>query len=1691
MENLENKNYVDITIRKIFDMKMNQGHEMRKAFIDEVKFILQQSEFLKTFYFLKGTRVYVVDITSKKADELDFTKGKDVVYIGGNANMEYLLIVFKNGNIYAVDSNHNIKHIKNFLLNSLFIDKKGKGDSITMENFKLFASAPLDKIIIANDNIIAFWQKNDLIPGGGKGKKAKLNVEELNGTFYNISLENEKKSIISSSPGKGDYFESLTAIFNNNYFLGSYGRILYMIMTPTEYTNSYKVTFIDYLFKYENTNKIKQNLVHSTESSNEYVKNIEKRIVYSYINFMIKEPKDRRQFNNEKDRLILRFNQSGTACAIAINSQHNFHTTLMFLMTETYRITSQKMFPIYSKLRPGFMEDDSMVWIEDIDWVCNDLFTVVLFSQGYFCILNINFQVISFIENSGSYIDSSVEKISCPYHFNNPKLTNLDRLQLSSSKKRNDYFVINSSNYSICYQVNYKSYENKLILPSNQYSFDEFLYITKYFQLHYSDAENHGLFDNIHNFIVSWLKDLYNNENEKNVPSETISQIFNIFVKFIKIFRSINQSHETNLTIVSYLIGISNDFFYYLINYREIWLAFMFVNICENYLLKSLKLKIPRSKLCEEQMQKGQISYLAVNPYFIQNPSLKCYNRLVNKMFHSKMRLLIIFISLIEFRNNQGLTINVLHFVLAKLCLEKMKKHNLLDDIQLIVKSIIRNYKYLKSENAKVGNEEYILNSLTMNFRYELFGNYTFNRQSRDDIKFEFLNDFFPLEELQTFNEVNEMYCRGEDELLINEYNYINNMGVVQKWILFFTNFFYTFLYEDIKNYISNHLRQYVTQNKSADFVSPEENSLSSLIYFNLTFFTIAINNHLKYFLQIFTSKSDNSNEFPVVADNPAVLEEFSKIFMPFISPTDVPFVIFEFYISEDNKNKKTLGHEINIHLYDKLQQYSKFYNFNLIESFDFIEFLMNNGFKYYDDEMVETRDINRIQTFMYSAVLFYLFNIHKFSQIYTYEIDSAFIISIIDSLDLHLKRDLYQFLYLILNGQLKYYLKKEAAAKLSPTNTKYLEVVLHMLKMIFYKIVREEPFTVRRDIYEYVYISPSLIKPYLLEGALFYEYKNFNKYIKAKAFNCKNILDTRNYSEVNYKKVNNVFEELSKQNRSILFDCIFKPNERLTDIEEEELMKGYHRNFSYSISNLLLLMKLNNEKVNKIIFKLEENKEYIKKILTNTVNEKLKDPLMEDMYFNELIISNLEKVVTGNFDNKHFKFSNLELKSKLIRSIKLIVVKTLNLLNSIYTKFKMFNMLQPNTEIFNYLKNISFSLIWERDYRLAYNSTGQILDYLINMNSSELVSEKYNVISILINLNFVYIVLKRNPSGSKLQVLEEKVKRDFKDKDVLDKLQSFQDDLPTLQALWENLESFKSKNLKMFIMGCFNEMFLDNINNIYKQIDLFITGQVSKIPMRSAKKKYIKLADSYSNLTGIPNKHFIEFNMNWELVDTEMLYNLIINDEVPAETHREDTSRTTKGDSRQNIFMNRRQRFGNDTPRRRNVINIAQGDNMLVNNYVDPNSSFSSRCDTNRSVDLREESTRQVEQGKHNLCIKVKTKQNKNKVPKYQKVNPVEKDTKLKDSDKRIQNVKASDSNKNLDNIKIEEDTTDDNYQKLKELMNSITRIHFRRFKNEMFQLYKKSMKKKELEEIKIYSIKPKESIETISLKEKYVKIN
>ena len=117
MINIDNSKF-DLFLHKCFDIKLKEGHTMSSAVIDE-------KNYLTTFYFLKNSRVYSIDIPSKKLDELSFSKNHEVFYITGNANNEYLICVFKNGKIFAININKKILGVsinnKLSLMNKIFI----------------------------------------------------------------------------------------------------------------------------------------------------------------------------------------------------------------------------------------------------------------------------------------------------------------------------------------------------------------------------------------------------------------------------------------------------------------------------------------------------------------------------------------------------------------------------------------------------------------------------------------------------------------------------------------------------------------------------------------------------------------------------------------------------------------------------------------------------------------------------------------------------------------------------------------------------------------------------------------------------------------------------------------------------------------------------------------------------------------------------------------------------------------------------------------------------------------------------------------------------------------------------------------------------------------------------------------------------------------------------------------------------------------------------------------------------------------------------------------------------------------------------------------------------------------------------------------------------------------------------------
>jgi hypothetical protein len=1725
----------------------------------------------------------MIDITTKKIEELEFTRGKDVIFISGNMNNEYLIIVLKNGNIYAIDNNHNVKHFKNLIVNSvLFENSKSKSkDSSTTntpllnENFKMFSSHSLDKLVIANQSYLTIWYKNELI----KEPTSKLNlkksvVEELSGTFYNISLENEKKALLSSDDfSKKNFIETISAVFGNNYFLGSFGRIIYTILMPTDIQNLNKLYLIDYLFRYENCNKFKtiqeNGNVKNNQTSNEYVRNIEKKVVYSYLTYSTEMSKENEIYTTNKERIIQKFNTAGNCCAIMINCQYALNSTLMIYMTETCRFSTYKLFDLYTKVKQPKNEANKIfIWVEDLDWICNDMFLVLILSQGYFAILNVNFQLINFIDTSGSLvklsggnISTSPENFSCASYIYNQKLKLNDKLSLLTSKKRTDYFIIYNANYSICFQANYKTYESRLLsLNTVNETFDDFLYILKYFQIYHNENDSAGLFDKIHNYMVKCLKELYHTETEQTMPNENVSYIFSIFVKFIRIFRSINQIHETNLTILSYLIGVSNDFFYHLINFKEIWLAFLFIDICENYLLKHLRLKVSRNKLCDEQLSKGQNSYMCLNPYFGQNPSLKCYNKIINKVLHSRLRLILLIFALIEFRNNQALNINVLYFVLAKLCIDKLKKHNLLDDVQLIVKVVIRNWKYLKNENQRAGGEEYILNGLTMNYRTEILSQFIHSRSSRDDIKFDFFSDFLPLDGLQDFIELHETYCKGEEESLVNEYNYINNIGIIQRWILFFTNCFNNYLFEDIKNYVTNHVKQTLLFKKEAENISPEETNLSSLIYFNVVFFLLGLNTHIKFFLKTLSGKIEYTGSENNISQNSQdetkVLSDFSKILMPFISPIDVPFIIFEFYSIEDNKNKKNLPYEINMNLNALITSYVKSYNFSLNDTLDFIEFLQQNGFKNYmeienysdevnaqvDEEELSNQNnqtnlkdqnqenkindlplknennhypskIHKMQKFKFSSLLFYLFNIHKLNQIHFLEQESDMIISTIENLHPELKSEIYEFLLLTLNGTIRHYLSKENSGTMNQNLIKYFETTINFMKSLFYKIVREEPSSLCSNLpYEIVQISPECVKAFLLEGALFYKYKNLNKFVKGKLFDCSNLLEvsTGNYLNIQSKKIPNIFEEFTKEKRIPLFDVLLCDKSTIDPQVE-------YTNFSAIIKNIVLLNKVNvpvkksNKEVaqnSKLIFTLEENTEFIRKIILSelVISNNNDDAVNSVNTVNilETIISVIDNILKINLPKS--PSLNQEVRNKLSRSVKLELLKSLHIFNLVYVKYKCFFSLNPQKEILQYINQISYCLLFGSDnhYKQNFNNALKILDYLLLNNTKDLKeNDKNTFIEIIKSISLFFIKLKRNISvNPKMIELEEKLKTENKDLYVRMKNLISSEEMEKIREVYRtiNCSKVKSNNLKDIIMLLFLDSYWDNMKQVYSQMENYVKDQNTKNPLRNARKRYLKYSESYMELTGIPVKNFIDFKDNWQITAEEDLFYFIINDDFDLNTFHDDGIT--------NIILDRRQRHGFDSNRKMSSKTRKESNEKIMNLHLprkieeenfnkkltgspSVNISFSSK-DLNSSIDLREESDVQCHDAK--IASKVIKIQQKSYDELKRDKSP------FQDRDDTSTNtVVIMKKNKNGNEIKImEENQAEENDDKNKStlpvlnLCNSIVKVFFGRFKQNLFIKYKEQITKKELEEIKIYNIKPKEgTFEVVVLKEKYVRKN
>jgi hypothetical protein len=130
------------------------------------------------------------------------------------------------------------------------------------------------------------------------------------------------------------------------------------------------------------------------------------------------------------------------------------------------------------------------------------------------------------------------------------------------------------------------------------------------------------------------------------------------------------------------------------------------------------------------------------------------------------------------------------------------------------------------------------------------------------------------------------------------------------------------------------------------------------------------------------------------------------------------------------------------------------------------------------------------------------------------------------------------------------------------------------------------------------------------------------------------------------------------------------------------------------------------------------------------------------------------------------------------------------------------------------------------------------------------------------------------------------------------------------INNLLKILPQIISKNLRnfLFLAGSPISWYYSSIQSLYKNLITFTSLKPPENFLLKARKQYIRLADAFYNIIGIPQKSFIEFKDNWELEEKEELYDSIILDNEDAHLYNEIKTK---------IILNHRQSTGKETPRK------------------------------------------------------------------------------------------------------------------------------------------------------------------------------
>ena len=1500
-----------LEITKIFDINIKNEKQIKSVFISE-------NDFLQNVFFLSlDKKIYKLNILTKKVEEFYFSKNHKVIFITGNNNNKFLVIIFRNCKIYAINLETNgIYYFKNLQSVPININEEGK-ENIFSPKLKLFVNENLDKAVLYTGKEIIIWYKHQM------KYNIKKQLNELIGYHIYIQLEEEKKSFIK---GKNKYNDYFLCIFNNDIFQGTSVNIYYFFVFRIENTNLFKLVIISYIFFFS-----KENMFNSIDNENtkeKYLINneIKDKFLSKYsFTYLINSKEKENSFNDKNiQNIIVKENKNGNKILIGINFDNYLENILIIFLPKSYKFFSS----LISKIIP--IKKFKYI-IEDVSFINNDYFIIIYFINGYFVILNTDFKIIKFYDslNNFSFFEGSnniyifntflsmnflkennknTEIITRYKIFSNssnyilPNANENSLIDSLNNSKLFHYLIVYTNSKIIGFQIknNVMNYIDRL-LHTEIKNFSDIIYLIQFLQINEFDENKKGfLFDKIHNYfalnyghIFQSLRAVLNtfpnemdvdynkNLNEStNQDLEESSLINNIFIKFIYIYRYLNIIKHYPISLTSYFMVLTNDFFQYLLNQKEVWLSFLLVELGEKYLLNKLKLRNYKNNSNDAKYIQGKTSFLIFNPNFLQQNLIKGYNRINNFAIFSKLRLLIIFFCLMEFRNNQARNINVLYFILAKLVVNKLKEEKALDDLNFMIKVIIRNWKYLKSENMK-STEEYILNSFSINYKAETLGlllhtnsfitsNYigrktlsktsgninNFTTIRNKESNFDFFNDFYSLDELNNFNNFIIKFSTGQDNVLLREFNYFNHLGVVQKWMIYFINFLYPELFNDYKQYLNTHLKQSINQKKPEN-TSQEEKNLNKMIFFNLYIFMnilIQFNKDIfKYILNI-TSNSKKTKFFKIVL------------------PSDLPYLISEFYaivynLSEKKSNnaslKKIFLKEINDIFNQLWERYKKEIEYDINNVFDFGNFLILKGFKYYlskeqimfnlienlENNNNENEENNKINSYIFSLLEFSIIIIDKNDILNEIELknENNFIFDGIKILLDKYKKKIYELCFIIFTGHIRDYIYRQIGEQkndiLKPQEEYNFFICINFYKNLFIKYISEENSLVYENMSEAVQILPDFIKIILLEESLDKLYLTFEKNFLQNILDTNDILDIKNFNRINKCKSQLEFIKDQKSSK-VFYEIIFKNK------------TSKYKLFNILLSNMINLI-FNGNKPFELDLETDINK--ILNIMKNNVNEN---------FFDEILKGKLDEF------KQIYKDSNNYI-DKLIKKIKILIIKIFHLLAILFLKFKILKLdiTKNRIEIIQLYVLLLLLVESNSNYIFKINDICKTLKYIINNNKNE--QNNKGIVDILININLGFIFKQLEPNNS-FKELEKFIGE--KHKNLMD-LYSYtiSNNINIFSKLKGKFKEEQNKFILFFSINNYIQL-LSEIYKIFYSESIYIKNK-NKEAFKEQREIYKILLEKYYNLTGFNVNMKIEFEEDWELSVNNKIYNLIISD--------------------------------------------------------------------------------------------------------------------------------------------------------------------------------------------------------------------